>query len=165
MSGAYEILGDEKKRAAFDRGEIDAEGKPRAPQFEGLPRGRRGAGGPDIRGFNFEFGGGDFGRGGGFEHEIFAELFGGRSSRPGGPGFGARGEDVAAIATIPLEFVMAGGSWRVTLPSGKALDVEFPAGVDEGKSIRLRGQGSPGDRRRRSGRRDRHGALCRASVL
>ena len=32
---AYEILGDDKKRGAFDRGEIDAEGKPRAPDFSG----------------------------------------------------------------------------------------------------------------------------------
>src|ERR1700744_799766 len=53
VSAAYEILGDEKKRGAFDRGEIDAEGKPRG--FEGF-----GAGGPG--GFsrragseNFEF--------------------------------------------------------------------------------------------------------------
>ncbi len=38
---AYEIIGDEKKRAAFDRGEIDAEGKPRAPQFEGFGAGPR----------------------------------------------------------------------------------------------------------------------------
>ena len=28
-NGAYEILGDEKKRKQFDSGEIDAEGKPR----------------------------------------------------------------------------------------------------------------------------------------
>src|SRR5450432_1419859 len=60
---AYEIVGDEKKRQAFDRGEIDAEGKPRAPQFEGFGAGRRGAEGG---GFNFDFGGGEFsgGRGG-----------------------------------------------------------------------------------------------------
>ncbi|WP_287391894.1 DnaJ domain-containing protein, partial [Mesorhizobium sp.] len=32
---AYEIVGDEKNRAAFDRGEIDAEGKPRFQGFEG----------------------------------------------------------------------------------------------------------------------------------
>ena len=41
IGSAYEILGDEKKRAAYDRGEIDAEGKPRAPQFEGFGFGRR----------------------------------------------------------------------------------------------------------------------------
>lgn len=36
---AYEILGDEKTRAAFDRGEIDAEGKQRFQGFEGAPGG------------------------------------------------------------------------------------------------------------------------------
>ena len=41
LNAAYEILGDEGKRKAFDRGEIDAEGKPR---FQGFPGG--GAGGP-----------------------------------------------------------------------------------------------------------------------
>ena len=34
---AYEIVGDEKNRAAFDRGEIDADGKPRFQGFEGAP--------------------------------------------------------------------------------------------------------------------------------
>ncbi|RUW61823.1 DnaJ domain-containing protein, partial [Mesorhizobium sp. M4B.F.Ca.ET.049.02.1.2] len=32
---AYEIVGDEKNRAAFDRGEIDADGKPKFQGFEG----------------------------------------------------------------------------------------------------------------------------------
>ena len=41
VGSAYEILGDDKKRKAFDRGEIDAEGKPRAPQFEGFGFGRQ----------------------------------------------------------------------------------------------------------------------------
>ena len=35
LNSAYEILGDEKKRKAFDAGEIDAEGKPRFAGFEG----------------------------------------------------------------------------------------------------------------------------------
>lgn len=35
LNTAYEILGDEKKRKAFDNGEIDAEGKPRFAGFEG----------------------------------------------------------------------------------------------------------------------------------
>ena len=46
-NSAYEIVGDEKKRAQFDRGEIDAEGKPRHPGFEGF----RGGGGPGFGGF------------------------------------------------------------------------------------------------------------------
>src|SRR5918995_5834454 len=46
LNAAYEILGDEDKRKAFDRGEIDAEGKPRFRGFEGFGAGARpGAGG------------------------------------------------------------------------------------------------------------------------
>src|SRR5688572_6547393 len=50
LNSAYEILGDEDKRKAFDRGEIDAEGKPRFQGFQGFdgaPGGgfNRGAGG------------------------------------------------------------------------------------------------------------------------
>src|SRR6476469_4353477 len=44
LNAAYEIVGDDDKRKAFDRGEIDAEGKPRFEGFRGGPRG--GAGGP-----------------------------------------------------------------------------------------------------------------------
>src|SRR6266566_9741527 len=41
LNAAYEIVGDTDKRKAFDRGEIDAEGKPR---FQGFGPGRAGAG-------------------------------------------------------------------------------------------------------------------------
>src|ERR1700710_1674176 len=45
VNSANEILGDEAKRKQFDRGEIDADGKPRFQGFPGGdPRGR--AGGP-----------------------------------------------------------------------------------------------------------------------
>src|SRR5271165_5390181 len=104
VGAAYESLGDEKKRGAYDRGEIDAEGKPRAPQFEGFGY-RRGAGQPgegaDFRHFGFDFGGGsgEFSHGGGgasIDPDIIAELFGGRAS---GRGRHARGEDVAISVT------------------------------------------------------------------
>ena len=59
VGSAYEILGDDKKRKAFDRGEIDAEGKPRAPQFEGFGFGGQPGSGPrDFRNFGFDFGAG-----------------------------------------------------------------------------------------------------------
>ena len=47
INSANEIVGDEDKRKQFDRGEIDAEGKPRFQGFPGGdPRGRAGGGRP-----------------------------------------------------------------------------------------------------------------------
>src|SRR6185437_10780525 len=46
---AHEIVGDDDKRKAFDRGEIDAEGKPRFQGFEGFGAG---AGAGPRRGFS-----------------------------------------------------------------------------------------------------------------
>jgi DnaJ-class molecular chaperone len=147
ISSAYEIIGDDKKRGAFDRGEIDAEGKPRAPQFEGFGAGRRGAEAGDFRNFSFDFGGGDMPGGrGGIDPDFLAEVFGGRGAggaRSRGP---QRGEDIAVSVTVPLATAASGGSTRVTLPSGKSLDVAIPSGVEDGKAIRLRGQGGAGTR-------------------
>jgi DnaJ-class molecular chaperone len=149
IGAAYEIVGDEKKRESFDRGEIDAEGKPRHQGFDGFAgagrRARSGRGdGSGSQRFDFDFGGepGRGGAGAGIDPDILAELFGaqagGRSRAP------QRGEDVVATATVPLAMAAAGGSARVTLPTGKTLDVAIPVGVEEGKQIRLRGQGQPG---------------------
>jgi DnaJ-class molecular chaperone len=145
INSAYEILGDEKKRAAFDRGEIDAEGKPRATGFEGFEgfgarRGARAGAGGDSQHFSFDFGGDPAGRGG-IDPDILAELFGGRAGRTRAS---AKGEDYAVSAMVPLAMAVSGGSARVALPSGKTLDVAIPAGVEEGQQIRLRGQGQPG---------------------
>ena len=149
IGSAYEILGDEKKRGAFDRGEIDAEGKPRAPQFEGFGFGRQpGAGGADFRGFGFDFGPGGFSSAGGsIDPDILSELFGsgGRRGARGRPQ-ASRGEDIAVSVAVPLPTVANGGSIRVALPTGRTLDAAVPAGIEEGKSIRLRGQGHPGQR-------------------
>ena len=135
---AYEILGDEKKRAAFDRGEIDAEGKPKAPQFEGFNAGPGG-----FRNFHFDFGGGaDPGHT--IDPDIFAEMFGGgMKSRAKPP---QRGQDVAVSVAVPLTQVATGGDVRVALPTGKTLDVTAPVGFEDGRTIRLRGQGEAGVR-------------------
>ena len=151
VGAAYEILGDDKRRGAFDRGEIDAEGKPRAPQFEGFGFGRSG-GGADFRDFNFNF---DFGRGssadsGSVDQDILSELFGAGRTRRARPQ-AARGEDVVVPAAIPLATAAKGGSIRVILPTGRTLDVSVPAGIEEGKSVRLRGQGHPGPRNGQAG--------------
>ena len=149
VGAAYEILGDEKKRAAFDRDEIDAEGKSRAPQFEGFGFGRQPGGGAEFRHFGFDFGGGGYStEGGGIDPDILSELFGaGRSRGRARPqSTAAHGEDIAVTVAVPLATAASGGSVRVALPTGRTLDATVPAGIEEGKSIRLRGQGHAGHR-------------------
>jgi DnaJ-class molecular chaperone len=144
VGSAYEILGDDKKRKAFDRGEIDAEGKPRAPQFEGFGfGGQPGARGADFRNFGFDFGArGSSPESGSIDPDILAELFGAGRTRARSQA--ARGKDIGVTVAVPLATIAHGGSTRVVLPTGKTLDVAVPAGIEEGKSIRLRGQGHPG---------------------
>jgi DnaJ-class molecular chaperone len=158
LNAAYEILGDESKRKAFDRGEIDAEGKPRFHGFDGF-RSRPGAGG-GARAGNFEsftWGAEGFQRGGGGQsgfgvfEDMLKDMFGGRRT-----GFSARsfepedlaetaaGRDVTATVNISLEEAAKGGSRRVHLPTGKEVEVKIPAGLVDGQQIRLKGQGLPG---------------------
>src|ERR1700752_283698 len=65
INSANEIIGDEDKRKQFDRGEIDAEGKPRFQGFPGGggPRGRAGPGG--FENYTFRSGGAGGAPGGG----------------------------------------------------------------------------------------------------
>src|SRR3977135_10454 len=90
LNSAYEILGEDDKRKAFDRGEIDAEGKPRFRGFEGFgagqgPRGGLGQGANREGNFEtFSWGTDGFQRaaggaaGGSFE-DLLKEAFGGRA--------------------------------------------------------------------------------------
>lgn len=157
VSAAYEILGDDKKRGQFDRGEIDAEGKPKFQGFEGFSQAGgapRGAGG--FEGFEFNFGGGRGGRASaaqGFDAaDVFADLFGAGGPRGGARpgGFGqqqpAKGEDVQATVTVSLADSVHGAKARVALPTGRDLEISVPAGIEEGQQIRLKGQGQPGGR-------------------
>jgi DnaJ-class molecular chaperone len=150
VSAAYEILGDEKKKAQFDRGEIDAEGKPRFHGFEGFDHGPFGhrtyaGGGPGAEHFEFNFGGRPGAQG--FDpSDLFGDLFGGGLGGRRGRGRGAaapRGEDVTTSVTISLVDAVKGSTARVTLPTGRTLEVSIPAGIEDGKQIRLKRQGHP----------------------
>ncbi|WP_417232575.1 DnaJ C-terminal domain-containing protein [Brevundimonas sp.] len=136
ITAAFDLLGDAEKRAKFDRGEIDADGR---EQFRG-GGGRSGPGG---------FGGGSPGGGGaGFENIDLDELFGMFGGRPGGRPGGrtgpVRGQDIRATLEISLEDSIAGATRRIQFSDGRTLDVTIPKAAADGQVIRLRGQGAPG---------------------
>lgn len=141
VTAAYDLLSDVDKRARFDRGELDAQGNERgfagagADPFGGARNWgsytRSGAGADPFSGFNAE--------------DIFAEFMGaarGGRGRKGAPP--ARGADVTYSLAVPFTEASLGTKRRVTLESGKTIDVTIPPGTNEADKLRLRGQGQEG---------------------
>jgi DnaJ-class molecular chaperone len=142
ITAAFDLLGDAEKRAKYDRGEIDADGR---EQFRGFGGGHPGGGG---RQGGFGGFGGSGGRGG-FEDIDLEELFGGfggggRAKSGFGGGFGGKGQDVRATLEVSLEDTIAGTTRRIQFSDGRMLDVAIPKGASDGQVIRLKGQGAPG---------------------
>lgn len=168
LSQANDILGDEDKRKAFDRGEIDAEGKPRFADFgaSGDPFGRgnpfaqgrnpRAGPGGGPGGAHFEFRSSGPGGPGGFDAgDIFSDIFGQAFSQGGkthtrGPR-PQKGDDLKATLEVTLEDVATAAKVSALMPDGRRLAIKLPEDVEDGKVIRLKGQGEqspfgdPGD--------------------
>jgi DnaJ-class molecular chaperone len=144
VQDAYDILSDAKKKAQYDRF-----------GFGGQHSGFQDPGG----GFHWNFGGGPDGPqmdpaqaqeifsqffGGGAGGGDFGEIFGRRAR-----GGGNRGRRAAPAApyeteiTIPFLTAAQGGPVSIRIDS-KEVDVKIPPGIEEGKSLRLQGQGPGG---------------------
>jgi DnaJ-class molecular chaperone len=143
VNAAYDIIGDEGKRARFDKGEIDADGRERVHagfppgagpggRPQGFPGGFQGFQGRDPR---FE----DFGMSFNFD-DLFSAFRGGGASGSGPVRPQAQPEPATSGEfEMEVEFLDAarGATKRITV-DGRSFDVSIPAGVDTGQTIRMR---------------------------
>lgn len=148
VAEAYEVLGDDKKRAEYDE----------IRKYGGRQQGSRAGG--------FAGGGGFSGAHDGSYNEqdfsdFFSSIFGQRGERTSGfddpSGFRSRGRDIDVEMPIFLEDTLAEESKQIkySLPHynargqrqediTKTLKIKIPKGVADGERIRLKGQGAPG---------------------
>jgi DnaJ-class molecular chaperone len=135
IASANDILSDNTKRAKFDAGEIDGTGAETQearqrqyyrdnPQTQQQPRGN-----PYANQSAYEDFAGD--------DDLFAQIF----RRQAEQARNAKGADVQYRMTVEFLEAVTGASKRITMPNGQTLDVNIPAGIQDGQTLRLKGKG------------------------
>lgn len=151
ISSAYDVLSDSQKKTNYDRfGSADMPG---SPGFGG--GGFPGAGQFDQAQaeemFKQFFGGGGGGGGGGSPFQgqqggySFNDLFGGMGGRKQKSGAGAgqrqsrkqEAEPFESDIVVPFHTAAFGGSVNISLDNGREINVKVPAGIEEGKKLRV----------------------------
>ena len=145
VQNAFDVLNDAEKRKMYDRygSAYESVGTGQGgPGMGGHPW--TGSGGNPNVDINFEdlFAGQS---GGGFS-DIFKQ-FTQRGRQPRQPAAPTRGANLEHELAIPFTTAVLGGEAQVAIRRGdgktETLQVKIPQGIEDGKKIRLRGQGSP----------------------
>jgi DnaJ-class molecular chaperone len=130
ISAANDLLSDPEKRRRFDAGEIDATGAERAQQkyYRDFA---------ESAGHPYESASGyaDFAEAG----DVLSQLL----RRKAQEARRARGADLHYHLAIDFLDSINGVTQTITLPHGGTLEVAIPPGIEEGRVLRLRGEGAP----------------------
>lgn len=119
LSAAYDLLSDEKKRGQYERGEIDANGNKLKPDGRHQRKSSSSSGKP----FDWYF-----------KQKAEKQKAGRRIN----------GANVTYNLKVDFAEAVKGCEKEVSLTTGKRINVKVPAGTDNGQSLRLKGQGTPG---------------------
>lgn len=138
INEANEVLSDPEKRKKYDQ---YGENWKHADQFEAQQQ-QYG----QYQNAGFGGGGGSYWSasddGSGFS-DFFESMFGGRSGRGGGGNHMFRGQDYNASLNLSLRDAAKTHKQVITV-NGKNLRITVPAGIADGQTIKLKGQGGPG---------------------
>ena len=156
VTEAYSVLSDPEKKKQYDQFGHAA--------FDGEPFWQKSGPGGTYQEYHFTGGNMDdmediFG-------DIFGDFFHGGSRAKGsgtggfaggftGRNYARKGADLHADVTVAFDEAAFGCDKRITFSDGsgrnQTLEVHIPAGIDSGKSIRLKGKGLPGSHGGESG--------------
>lgn len=135
VTAAYNLLSDKDLRARYDSGQVDASGQQQNPfggGFGGFGQGgsRRTAGGQDDMADLFS--------------SLFGMNMGGMNPNRGGFVRPKKGPDIRYKVKLSFIDALKGGTRKIRTKDGQSLSVKIPKGIEDGATLRLRGQGKAG---------------------
>ncbi|RHJ85377.1 DnaJ C-terminal domain-containing protein [Parabacteroides sp. AM08-6] len=140
INEANEVLSDPEKRKKYDQ---YGENWKHADEFEAQQRQYRQYQGGQGNGGTYWSSSGDGSEFSDFFEQMFGGMGGGRSSRSSRGDYAFRGQDYTTELQVSLMDASKTHKQIITV-NGKNLRITIPAGIADGQTIKLKGQGGPG---------------------